>query len=235
MSSSANLTTELEQCLFQLLDLLSVLSHYFFLLIQSLYLHYQLLELRHKGRWLVMYLDMLLVVHFSHWIVHHVELGDPSCDQVWAAWQVLGFSSQGNVYASCAHSPMPRGPWYAVPMAVVTGMGSWGLMAGSFAGSSTFAWKIDEEANWFSSVLQPRSIEGLEIRVVQSCHLLVCLFIYRHLTAKLAISEYDRWHLFVIYYAYLILTYCWIDSKVDKQKNKWQLWTTLLHENEMGR
>jgi len=32
-------------------------------------------------------------------------------------------------------------------MAVVTGMGSWGLMAGSFAGSSTFAWKIDEEAN----------------------------------------------------------------------------------------
>ena len=30
------------------------------------------------------------------------------------------------------------------------------------------------------------------IRVVQSCHLLVCLFIYRHFTAKLAISEYDR-------------------------------------------
>jgi len=29
-------------------------------------------------------------------------------------------------------------------------------------------------------------------RVVQSCHLLVCLFIYRHFTAKLAISEYDR-------------------------------------------
>src|SRR6266446_7788790 len=48
----------------------------------------------------------------------------------------------------------------------------------------------------------------LFIRVVQSCHLLVCLFIYRHFTAKLAISEYDRCHLFVIYYAYLILTYC---------------------------
>ncbi len=45
---------------------------------------------------------------------------------------------------------------------------------------------------------------------------------------KLAISEYDRWHLFVIYYAYLILTYCWFDSNVDKQKNKWQLWTTLI-------
>ncbi len=45
-------------------------------------------------------------------------------------------------------------------------------------------------------------------RVVQSCHLLVCLFIYRHFTVKLAISEYDRWHLFVIYYSYLILTYC---------------------------
>ncbi len=29
-------------------------------------------------------------------------------------------------------------------------------------------------------------------RVVQSCHLLVCLFIYRHFTVKLAISEYDR-------------------------------------------
>ena len=68
-------------------------------------------------------------------------------------------------------------------------------------------------------------------RVVQSCHLLVCLFIYRHFTAKLAISEYDRWHLFVIYYAYLILTYCWIHSKVDKQKNKWQLWTTLMLNN----
>ncbi len=55
-------------------------------------------------------------------------------------------------------------------------------------------------------------------RVVQSCHLLVCLFIYRHFTAKLTISEYDRWHLFVTYYAYLILTYCWFDSNVDKQK-----------------
>jgi len=65
-------------------------------------------------------------------------------------------------------------------------------------------------------------------RVVQSCHLLVCLFIYRHFTVKLAISEYDRCHLFVIYYAYLILTYCWFDSNVDKQKNKWQLWTTLI-------
>ncbi len=63
-------------------------------------------------------------------------------------------------------------------------------------------------------------------RVVQSCHLLVCLFIYRHFTIKLAISEYDRWHLFVIYYAYLILTYCWFDSNVDKQKR--QLWTTLI-------
>ena len=29
-------------------------------------------------------------------------------------------------------------------------------------------------------------------RVVQSCHLLVCLFIYRHFTAKIAISEHDR-------------------------------------------
>ncbi len=53
-----------------------------------------------------------------------------------------------------------------------------------------------------------------------------------HFTAKLAISEYDRWHLFVIYYAYLILTYCWFDSKVDKQKNKWQLWTTLLEDKQ---
>ena len=56
---------------------------------------------------------------------------------------------------------------------------------------------------------------GEGIRVVQSCHLLVCLFIYRHFTAKLAISEYDRWHLFVTYYAYLILTYCWFDSNVS--------------------
>ncbi len=52
------------------------------------------------------------------------------------------------------------------------------------------------------------------IRVIQSCHLLVCLFIYRHFTAKLAISEYDRWHLFVTYYAYLILTYCWFDPSI---------------------
>ena len=65
-------------------------------------------------------------------------------------------------------------------------------------------------------------------RVIQSCHLLVCLFIYRHFTVKLAISEYGRWHLFVIYYAYLILTYCWFDSNVNKQKNKWQLWTALI-------
>ncbi len=35
--------------------------------------------------------------------------------------------------------------------------------------------------------------EGMHgIRVVQSCHLLVCLFIYRHFTVKLVISEYDR-------------------------------------------
>jgi len=36
------------------------------------------------------------------------------------------------------------------------------------------------------------SLQDADNRVVQSCHLLVCLFIYRHFTVKLAISKYDR-------------------------------------------
>ncbi len=48
-------------------------------------------------------------------------------------------------------------------VAVVTGMGSWGLTAAAFAGSRVLARKTDEEARRFSGVLQPRSVEGPEI------------------------------------------------------------------------
>ncbi len=43
---------------------------------------------------------------------------------------------------------------------------------------------------WSKWVFRIKRKADRSIRVIQSCHLLVCLFIYRHFTAKLAISEY---------------------------------------------
>ncbi len=52
--------------------------------------------------------------------------------------------------------------------------------------------KTSNSTDCFSTCFAMSSSWVVSIRVIQSCHLLVCLFIYRHFTAKLAISEYDR-------------------------------------------
>jgi hypothetical protein len=76
---------------------------------------------------------------------------------------------------SVASTPSDVNPWTGagsspssgaarfLPATVVIGTGSWGLEAGTFAGSSVFARKTDEEACSFSGVLRPRSVEGPDI------------------------------------------------------------------------
>ena len=73
---------------------------------------------------------------------------------------------------SLASTPSDVNPWTGagsspssgaarfLPAIMAPGMGSWGLEAGTFAGSSVFAWKTDEEARRFSGVFRTRSVEG---------------------------------------------------------------------------
>ena len=70
--------------------------------------------------------------------------------------------SDVNTWTGAASSPS-SGAARFLPATVVTGMGSWGVEVGAFAGSSGFAWKTDEEGRRFSGVLRLRSVEGLEI------------------------------------------------------------------------
>jgi hypothetical protein len=71
--------------------------------------------------------------------------------------------SDVNPWTGAGSSPSSGAARFLPATMVVIGMGSWGLRAGAFAGSSAFAWKAEEEERRVSGVLRPRSVEGPDI------------------------------------------------------------------------